>query len=214
MILWEGNLGMQKPTPLQICFGTSILLHVVVIGLCRVYGLGPFSTTNQRETDTDIAITLTLVSAPEDPAATQIIQKKAPLPKATLEPVKTAAPFDPGLPVQPESKSVALAPAPPEEPLESVPVAIAQPNYLKNSAPEYPAAARRRHEEGLVVLNVEVTPEGHARKVNIKKSSGFDLLDNAAVNAVENWEFEPARVGSVSLESEVEVPIRFQLTRH
>jgi periplasmic protein TonB len=88
----------------------------------------------------------------------------------------------------------------------------AEPNYLKNPEPLYPAAARRRHQEGLVLLSVRVTAQGHAEKVEVKQSSGFPLLDEAALTAVHDWEFLPARVGAIPLASEIEVPVRFKLT--
>jgi len=56
-----------------------------------------------------------------------------------------------------------------------------------------------------------VTTEGRAARVEIKTSSGFSLLDDAAVEAVRDWEFQPARIGSLALESEIEVPVRFEL---
>jgi protein TonB len=88
----------------------------------------------------------------------------------------------------------------------------AKPNYLKNPEPVYPELARRRRQEGLVLLAVKITAQGRAERVEIKKSSGFSLLDNAAVEAVCDWEFQPARIGSLALESEIEVPVRFELT--
>jgi len=62
------------------------------------------------------------------------------------------------------------------------------------------------------LLAVKITAQGRAERVEIKKSSGFSLLDNAAVEAVCDWEFQPARIGSLALESEIEVPVRFELT--
>lgn len=38
------------------------------------------------------------------------------------------------------------------------------------------------------------------------------MLNEAAVQAVRNWEFEPARVGRLAMESEIEVPVGFKLT--
>lgn len=61
------------------------------------------------------------------------------------------------------------------------------------------------------MLGVRVTAEGRAAEVTIKQSSGFPLLDAAAVKAVRRWEFEPARLGAIAVESDVEVPVRFQL---
>ena len=61
------------------------------------------------------------------------------------------------------------------------------------------------------MLAVRVTADGRAARVEVKESSGFVALDEAAVDAVQKWEFIPARIGSRAMESEIEVPVRFQL---
>jgi protein TonB len=228
---------MRRPTLLQISFGISILCHVALFGLYEMYGPGLKNVTAQPENNSNNPVALTIVAAPEEPPAPapilgSILPPQLPAPK----PIKAPLLVQPPQPKQPEPKVVVSIPAPapvvvqpkpappvspmidisdtPEKTETPVPPAIStQPDYLKNPAPVYPAAARRRHEEGLVILTVNVTAEGHAAKVSLKKSSGFKLLDAAAVEAVQNWEFEPARIGPVSLESEVEVPIRFELTQ-
>ena len=97
--------------------------------------------------------------------------------------------------------------------VQAQPDVEAKPNYLKNPEPDYPELARRRHQEGLVLLAVKVTAQGRAGLVEIKKSSGFPLLDDAAVEAVRDWEFDPARLGALTFASEIEVPVHFKLRR-
>lgn len=91
--------------------------------------------------------------------------------------------------------------------------ALARPNYLRNQEPEYPLAARRRGQQGVVLLEVTVSPAGRATAATVKQSSGFELLDRAALRAVAEYEFEPARLGATAVESRIEVPIRFKLNR-
>lgn len=88
---------------------------------------------------------------------------------------------------------------------------LAKANYLKNPEPPYPAQARRRGQEGLVILEVRVTRLGRASEISMKQSSGFPLLDDAAIKAVREWEFDPAKVGVMPVESRIEVPVRFRL---
>lgn len=92
------------------------------------------------------------------------------------------------------------------------PTATAKPDYLRNPEPEYPLAARRRGQQGTVLLNVTVNPRGRATQISVQQSSGFELLDQAAIKAVQTWDFEPARVGTMAVESKIEVPVRFKLT--
>jgi protein TonB len=86
-----------------------------------------------------------------------------------------------------------------------------KPRYRYNPEPTYPPMARRRHQEGMVLLNVLVTSEGGAAEVRVVKSSGYTLLDEAARNAVRRWTFEPGRLGRIPVSSEIQVPIQFKL---
>lgn len=87
----------------------------------------------------------------------------------------------------------------------------ANPNYFQNPPPEYPDLAKQMRQEGLVMLAVDVDREGIPIQVEIKKSSGFRLLDQAAVKAVKHWKFQPGRIGDFPVVSEVTVPVRFRL---
>jgi len=89
----------------------------------------------------------------------------------------------------------------------------AQPNYRRNPEPPYPLTALRRRQQGVVLLDVQVSAQGRATQVEVKVSSGFALLDDTAVRAVLNWDFEPARIGPIPMDSKIEVPVRFQLGR-
>lgn len=83
--------------------------------------------------------------------------------------------------------------------------------YLRNPAPEYPEYARRRGLQGKVLLEVQVTREGDAKEVNIAKTSGFNVLDKAALKVVRHWKFVPARRGSEFVEAGVLVPVEFRI---
>lgn len=96
---------------------------------------------------------------------------------------------------------------------KSKPGLLAQPLYRRNPDPPYPLAARRRRQEGAVLLAVRVAADGNAVSVTVKRSSGFKVLDDAAAAAVTKWEFEPARDDSRPVESEIEVPVRFKLEK-
>lgn len=84
-------------------------------------------------------------------------------------------------------------------------------DYLHNPKPVYPGVARRRHWEGLVVLRVYVAADGHCGEVQVQRSSGHDVLDEAALDAVKKWRFVPAKRGDVAQASWATVPIEFRL---
>ncbi len=87
----------------------------------------------------------------------------------------------------------------------------AAPAYAENPIPAYPRVARRRGLEGEVWLRVRVSETGRVLHLEIHRSSGHRVLDDAAHKAVNRWRFRPALLGDVPVESEVLVPVRFQL---
>ena len=87
----------------------------------------------------------------------------------------------------------------------------ARPRHRDNPPPKYPEAARRNGEQGVVLIRVLVDAEGRPGQVSLKQSSGFPLLDAAALEAVRQWTFEPARAGGLPVASRVDLPVRFAL---
>jgi protein TonB len=84
-------------------------------------------------------------------------------------------------------------------------------NYASNPKPEYPSVAKSREWEGKVLLRVQVSTDGLSDAVQVEKSSGHDILDKAAIEAVKNWRFTPALRGNNPVPSSVIVPIAFNL---
>lgn len=84
-------------------------------------------------------------------------------------------------------------------------------SYLNNARPPYPSMSRRLKEEGVVVLHVLVSAEGKAQKVELKRSSGFDRLDQSALDTVKNWRFVPAKRGDTPIDMWYDIPVKFSL---
>lgn len=80
-----------------------------------------------------------------------------------------------------------------------------------NRAPGYPEMARRRGEQGRVMLRVNVASNGIPEDVTVSASSGYPILDSAALAAVRQWRFVPATQAGVPVAAVAEVPVRFQL---
>lgn len=66
------------------------------------------------------------------------------------------------------------------------------PRLVQNSPPAYPAPARAAGQEGTVILRLEIDLAGRIVTCQVTSSSGYPLLDAAAVSAVRSWRFEPA----------------------
>ncbi len=85
------------------------------------------------------------------------------------------------------------------------------PLYKVNPPPRYPAAARRRGQQGTVVLSVHVDEHGRVSNLWLFESSGHISLDTAALQAVKDWIFEPGMQGGSTIAMWVNVPVRFEL---
>jgi TonB family protein len=79
--------------------------------------------------------------------------------------------------------------------------------------PRYPDSARRQGIEGTVLVKAYVTEQGRVGKVQVEQSAGHAELDQAAVEAVGRWRFEPARRGRQPVAMWVSIPVRFVLHR-
>ncbi|KRT65604.1 MAG: TonB family protein [Candidatus Dadabacteria bacterium CSP1-2] len=90
-------------------------------------------------------------------------------------------------------------------------VEVGYPDYKINPKPRYPMIARRNGYEGAVLLKVWVLEDGKVGKIEIEQSSGHEILDKSAIEAVTNWIFIPGKRNEVPFPSWVKVPIKFQL---
>jgi protein TonB len=77
--------------------------------------------------------------------------------------------------------------------------------------PTYPASARRVGAQGTSLLRVHVLADGRIGEVLVQESAGHPDLDQAAVDAVKRWRFEPARRGQEPVATWVLLPVQFRL---
>jgi TonB family protein len=89
--------------------------------------------------------------------------------------------------------------------------ADAVPRYSDNALPAYPPLARLRGYQGVAVLFVEVLADGRVGQVGIRRSTGHEILDRTALEAVRTWRFEPGRREGRAVTMSVAVPVRFVL---
>lgn len=133
------------------------------------------------------------------------------------------APQMPVIPQEPRERIPKPLPAPQELETPSVATPGSLPSPREQGTPQakplpgqpppaYPLVAQYRHLEGTVRLEVEVMGEGSCGAIRVKKSSGSQLLDDAAVSGVKRWRFEPARRLGKAVSTVIEVPVVFTLT--
>ena len=70
---------------------------------------------------------------------------------------------------------------------------VTPPYLVASTDPRYPPAARNREIEGTVYVKMLVNDGGSVESAFVARSSGNDALDGAAVEAVYNWSFSPAK---------------------
>ncbi|MEO5558481.1 MAG: energy transducer TonB [Dokdonella sp.] len=78
--------------------------------------------------------------------------------------------------------------------------------------PKYPVQALRLHQQGTVVLKVLVGTDGRPQEVTVEKSSGSRILDQAAIEAVKGWMFNPGMKNGQPAPGYALVPISFTPT--
>lgn len=99
-------------------------------------------------------------------------------------------------------------------PVEPMEVVSQAPRFREPpAAPVYPAQARRRNQQGQVLVEVRLDTTGKQRELRLVQSSGFNSLDQAALEAVADWKFEPEVQAGQAMPSRVQIPIDFALNR-
>ncbi len=164
---------------------------------------------------------ITIEIAPPPP----IEKPKPPEPKVVKVQQQKPIPIPDNVPVvntpveqvatSPNTVAVAVAPPPAPPAPVAAPEPVTEPRgfagYKNNPAPAYPAVAQRRGLEGTVVLRVKVLANGYPDDVQVSKSSGHTILDEAAIKAVLSWTFDPAKRGKTPIDGVVSVPIIFKI---
>jgi protein TonB len=197
--------------PATIIF--SVLLHLGVAAWWLNRSAQPLQMTGVQAVTVDlIALAPTvpepapqvaqpqpLPSVPEPLRDDEMAEKRRVVKKKLDEVKRQTSP----VPVQEQP----TAPVSTAEP-QPAPVAVARydADYLNNPPPGYPQQSRRLGEEGQVLIRVQVSADGKVLSVELKQSSGFERLDQAALKAVAKYRF--TAIGHVS---SVVVPVKFKL---
>lgn len=160
---------------------------------------------------------------PVEPVPQPVVRKRAPTPPPAPRPVALPDPSPapnaptgvttPQPPAPPIAAPMAPAEAPPASPPAPARVELPSSNadYLQNPKPAYPPISKRLGEQGKVVVRVLIGPDGTAQNAEIRQSSGFDRLDQAALATVLKWRYVPGKRGGVPEAMWFNVPINFVL---
>jgi len=83
------------------------------------------------------------------------------------------------------------------------------PKCIHEPEPEYPDKARRERVQGTVVLEGTVDAEGKVKGIEVVRS--VPELDQAAIDAVQTWKYEPATVDGVPTPMVTTITVNFML---
>jgi protein TonB len=136
----------------------------------------------------------------QDAPAAMAVQESTPQPTPEAPPIDTPT-------VAAESA------APP--PAQRTQGASADPSPLSsNRSPSYPRVSRERNEQGSGVISLRVDASGKVIEAEIGTSSGYVLLDRAALNTFRRWRFKPGLVDGKPAERWVNQPFVFELDKY
>lgn len=91
-------------------------------------------------------------------------------------------------------------------------IIITEPRYrVAPRPPVYPRRARDLGQQGTAMVRVKLDLAGNPAEVLLLESSGYALLDHAAIRAARGWQFEPERRGGRPVAAFVHIPVRFAL---
>lgn len=102
----------------------------------------------------------------------------------------------------------ALAPAQ-EEPLQAGGEGVPVPKKTKHVQPVYPAEALAQGIRGIVILDIVIDGRGKVSSTSVLRS--VPGLDEAAITAARQWEYEPTKIDGKPVSVRLTVPITFSL---
>ncbi|MCU1789087.1 energy transducer TonB [Pectobacterium polaris] len=149
------------------------------------------------------------------PPVKPVVKPQPVRPKTTAEPQPAARPAAEPTPAVPEaaatlttaSKGNLMQNNPGAQPKQVASVGCSVPQ------PDYPRRAKRLQQEGDVLVRLVINPEGRLIRYDIARSSGYDMLDQAALAAVAQARCTPYRENGQAITVMTIQPVNFRLAR-
>lgn len=206
--------------------------HLVVIGTLVIVPLMASGVLPDVKSSMGIIV----LTAPPPPEPPPPLRATPPAPAPAVAP--DAAPVDVPQSIEPETgmepgfernvtlvdggvagsitgdpSTVLAPPPPPPPPAPKDPVRIGgdilPPTKMRDVAPIYPPIAQSARVQGMVILEATIGVDGRVTNVRVLRS--IPLLDRAAVEAVQQWEYSPTRLNGVPVPVVMSVTVRFDL---
>ena len=113
-----------------------------------------------------------------------------------------------GLPEVPSMMAFVAVPPPPSAPVR-VGGNIKPPTKTRDVRPQYPPIAQSARVQGIVIIEATIGPNGRVQEAKVLRS--IPLLDQAALDAVRQWEFTPTLLNGVPVPVIMTVTVQFTL---
>jgi protein TonB len=152
---------------------------------------------------------------PTEPVVAPSREPEAPAPAVRREPLRRASPEEPSRRATGERARTAREPEPmptptaaPVQPLRAG-GKIPPPTKIRDVRPVYPDIAQRARVQGVVILEATIDPTGKIADLRVLRS--IPLLDQAALDAVRQWEYEPTHLNGIAVPVIMTVTVNFKL---
>lgn len=224
----------NRPKILTVTCFISLLVHGLLLA---ALGLAIPHKTAMRPEDKGISIDLAAIEPPIQPAkaasappqnapaasqkaeapqpepAPQKAKTPKPMPKKTARPPKSAPEKTQASKNMASGNGAKTMPAEGKQLASKAPMGETRPPApgANTPRPAYPELARKRGQEGTVNVRCQVDANGNVVGVALAKSSGFKLLDEAALKTVGKWKFKPGKKDGSNVAGTVVVPVQFRL---
>ena len=214
-VLRMNYFKQQKSPRRQVVNAGLVLLFHLGLGYALVTGLGHTVVQALRPV-TEVRM-IEDVKPPETPPLPMPPKLLPPPPLLTIVPpdIKVATPSQSQLTQVTTAPVVQAPPAQPEQKAPPQPVRVAPVIDAARACqlPKYPASAIRMEAQGVVDLEFLIDLDGRVADSRIANSSGHDLLDRAARDALSLCRFTPGTVDGKPERSWAHLRYRWQLDR-
>lgn len=209
----------EDTKPLKVAWVAAILFHFVLFLAVFPQIGGVEAQQEQRE-----AVVIKRYKPPEPPK--QQPEKKVVKKKTSRVPIPDPTPDDPEPIVEEAVEYIETDPetadteffvsGPPSGPpvIDQGPMRVGgeieAPEKIVHVPPTYPELARRARLSGVVILEATIDREGNVKDVSVLRGLGLGL-DEAAMNAVQQWKYTPTFYNGRPVEVLLTVTVQFQL---
>lgn len=204
------DLAEQSKVVIEQGFALSLALITMIFLTYRTFDVQAYEGTGETE----------YVEIEEIPETEQM--KKPPPPQRPQIPVPTESEDIPEDVTIMDTELDLDAPPPPPPPppgasrqREESPIFLAweePPEPIKRVQPDYPQMAVKAGVEGRVILNIVVDERGDVLEATVVTASPPGIFEDAAIAAMMQWKFKPAKQRDLAIKVRLAYPIVFSLT--